>query len=126
MLSSADFYVPVIDQLPDLKMKGSIQTILGIMCTAVFARSVDPHLYQDNAPKIPEEEMAFLHRNKVLFSKIMQHVCLPRYQEKRCRSIWGIPRCFHYSSQRKSSATLFTFSNQDSGYQKLYPPKIPM
>src|SRR5882762_1524921 len=66
----------IIDEqkLPDLSKPECIQTVLGIGCMAVFAKSLDSHSYQDNGPTPTDQELTLQHRNKILFSEVMQHI----------------------------------------------------
>jgi len=67
-------YTTVVQELPDLSKSESIQTVLGIGCITVFAKSLDPHSYQDNGPSPTDQELTLQHRNKVLFAEVMQHI----------------------------------------------------
>src|SRR5882762_4170808 len=67
-------YTTVVQELPDLSKSESIQTVLGIGCITVFAKSLDPRSYQDNGPSLTDQELTLRHRNKVLFAEIMQHI----------------------------------------------------
>ena len=49
-----------------------MKVILGVGCVAVFAKTLDHRSYQDDGPSPTEQELSFLHRNKTLFSDIMQ------------------------------------------------------
>ena len=63
-----------MEELPDLSKSECIQTVLGIGCITVFAKSLDPCSYQDSGPFPTDQELTLQHRNKVLFAEVMQHI----------------------------------------------------
>jgi len=67
---TADF----VKELPDLSKSECIQTVLGIGCITVFAKSLDPCSYQGSGPFLTDQELTLQHRNRVLFAEVMQHI----------------------------------------------------